>query len=227
VFASAWNLPTEALIASPALDAPGVPESWGATALVIDLPGDESVAVGLALARRGFRPVPLFNGTTGPSSVVDMKDLIIALGAGSQVLRDITIPPNAPPAFLLDASRMGAILGSLEGRYDNRWVVLPQDFPSATFLQSQGLREATLICSGTLKPAKDLAHVLLRWKEGGLKLNVLDLSERRFEADVSVPVPNLFRLAWYAAVTFMGLRRSNVGGFGATVPEETRGGFYG
>jgi hypothetical protein len=34
--------------------------------------------------------------------------------------------------------------------------------------------------------------------------------------------------AWYVAIALFGLRRSNVGGFGAMIPEQTsRGGFYG
>jgi hypothetical protein len=38
----------------------------------------------------------------------------------------------------------------------------------------------------------------------------------------------MFRLAWYAVIALMGLRRTNVGGFGAVVPESSgRSGFYG
>jgi len=48
------------------------------------------------------------------------------------------------------------------------------------------------------------------------------------QSNIKVSRPSWFRLAWYAAVTVLGLRRSNVGGFGSTVPEETsRGGYYG
>jgi hypothetical protein len=45
---------------------------------------------------------------------------------------------------------------------------------------------------------------------------------------VTVPKPSSFKLAWYAAIALLGLRRSNVGGFGSMVPENTsRSGFYG
>lgn len=179
-------------------------------------------------AERGFRPVPVFNGTIGPSAVVDVRDLVDALGAGALALRDMSIRPDAPPAFLLDADRRGFTSGSLSGRYDNRWVVLPQDLPSATFLQSQRIREVTLIASGTLMPADDLAHVLLRWQEGGLRLAAVNLAAKAFDENIKVAAPSLFRRAWYGALALSGLRRCNVGGFGAIVPDQSStGGFYG
>src|ERR1700733_4404881 len=39
----------------------------GGPALVVDLPGLESVGLGLELARLGYRPVPLFNACPNPS----------------------------------------------------------------------------------------------------------------------------------------------------------------
>jgi hypothetical protein len=47
-------------------------------------------------------------------------------------------------------------------------------------------------------------------------------------ANVTVPKPSGFKLAWYAAIAVLGLRRSNVGGFGSTIPEASQhGGFHG
>src|SRR5215469_8051185 len=43
------------------------PSSTSGTAVVVDLNGLESVKVGTALGHAGFRPVPLFNGTAGPT----------------------------------------------------------------------------------------------------------------------------------------------------------------
>lgn len=228
LFASVEQFPIDRPAGSVVLDTLGIPEGLGNSAVVVDLPGAASVAVGLSFAERGFRPVPVFNGTIGPSAVVDVRDLVGALGAGALVLKGMAIRPDAPPAFLLDANRKGSISGSVDGRYDNRWVVLPQDFPSATFLQSQRIREVTLIASGTLMPAEDLAHVLLRWQEGGLRLAAVDLAARTLDENLKVPEPSLFRRAWYGALALSALRRSNVGGFGAFVPEQTTGGgFYG
>jgi hypothetical protein len=228
VFASVVGLDTDPPPPSAPINMAGVPEAWGNTAVVVDMPGAESVAAGLALAQRGFQPVPLYNGTDGPNPVVHMDGLLRALGAGSQVLKTVTIAADAKPAFLLDSNRrdtMGAVTG---GYYDNRWVVLPQDFPSANFLRSRGITDVLLVQRGLNAPSQDLSHVLLRWQQGGLRLRSLDLATGGIVDPLTVTEPSLFRKAWYAAVALMGLRRNNVGGFGSMVPEQTsRSGFYG
>jgi hypothetical protein len=188
------------------------------------------VEAGLALAERGYRPVPLFNGTQGPAALIDLAPIIAALGAGAARLKGLALPPDAPPAFLLDSRRGTPASGPTPGCYDNRWVVLPQDFPSASFLASKGVREITLVQRGSSSPAVDLSHVLVRWQQGGVRLSVIDLATGRVEDDVRVSEPSWFRRAWYVAITLMRLRRSNVGGFGSTVPQQTgsgRSGFYG
>jgi hypothetical protein len=228
LFASAGTLPTDNQLLIPELFAPGLTEIPGNAAFVLDLPGARAVTAGLAVAARGFRPVPLFNGTEGPSAVVAVKDLVAALGAGSLRLKEMAIQRDAPPAFLLDSDRKGLFTNPPEGSYDNRWVVLPQDLPSATFLRSHGILEVVLVQSDRLVPATDLSHVLLRWQKGGLRLRAIDLDGGRTEANLQVSEPSLFRYAWYGAVALMGLRRSNVGGFGSPVPEQSSGsGFYG
>jgi len=226
-FASNPLLSTDPLPPLPRVDGPGIPIPSGRAAIVVDLAGAESVLVGLALALQGFRPVPLFNGTLGPSPVVDVRALLDALGAGSQLLKTLVLRPDAPPAFLLDAQRRGEVAGSLEGRYDNRWIVFPQDFPSATFLQTRGIRDIVLLLAGTLKPAEDLAHVLLRWQQGGMHLMAVDLSGSQMEGNLHLSAPSMFKRCWYRAVALVGLRRSNVGGFGAVVPLQSGSGGFG
>jgi hypothetical protein len=218
----------EAPMSVPTLAISGLPESWTDAAIVVDLPGEEAVMVGLALAARGFRPVPLFNGTIGPNAVIDVLQITRALGAAAPLLAEIAIKPDARPAFLLD-SRRGELLGAEEpGRYDNRWVVLPQDFPSGVFLGSRGIREVVLIQRGESMPAHDLTHVLYRWQQAGIRMRAIDLATGRTTDDLRVRRPSLFRAAWYVAIALFGLRRSNVGGFGSMVPEQTaRSGFYG
>jgi hypothetical protein len=209
-------------------DLPTMPGVESSSAVIVDLPGAEAVTAGLSLAKRGFRPVPLFNGTSGPSPVIDVGPTIRALRAGTELLKASAVSPEAPPAFLLDSRRNASPTESPPGSYDNRWVVLPQDFPSGALLASRGIRSATLIQRGGLTIAGDLAHVLRRWQDGGIHVRVIDLAAGHTPTDVSVPKPSGFKLAWYAAVALLGLRRSNVGGFGSAVPEHaSRSGFYG
>ena len=116
VFASSSGLSTEPTVVVPELTTPGIPGVFDQSAIVVDLPGGQSVLTGLALAARGFRPVPLFNGTSGPNPIVPMQPIENALGAGVEVLRRLAIAPDASPAFLLDADRRTPISGGAPGR---------------------------------------------------------------------------------------------------------------
>jgi hypothetical protein len=227
VFASAGAFSDSALTL-PALDGLSVPGSFDPSAIVVDLPGDESVLMGLALAARGYRPVPLFNGTWGPNAVVPVDAITRALGGGVAILSQSMIPADARPAFLVDANR-GAAQGKEEpGRYDNRWIVLPQDFPSATTLLSRGIRGVTLIRRTGAVPDQDLTIVLKRWQDAGVRIRSVTTETREAHETVSLAVPSGVRWLWSGALALMGLRRSNVGGFGAQIPEQTgRSGFYG
>ncbi len=196
-----------------------------ATAAVVNLPGAEAVAVGLELSERGFWPVPLFDGTSGPAAVVDVQAIARALSAGAEFLRRRPISGGALPAFLLDSNRMGSGSPPAPGAFDNRWVTLPQDYPSGALLASRGIRTVLLVQRGTLAVAPDLAHVLYRWREHGIRINAIDLADNRLLEDLPVFRPSGFRRMWYTAIALLGLRRSNVGGFGAQVPEDAGSGF--
>jgi hypothetical protein len=106
-------------------------------------------------------------------------------------------------------------------------VTLPQDFPSGALLVSRGFRSATLLQRGILPVAPDLAHVLRRWQEQGMALRKIDVATGQVIDGVTIPKPSGFRLAWYTVIALLGLRRSNVGGFGSAIPEQTSGGGFG
>jgi hypothetical protein len=186
------------------------------------------VLVGLALAERGFRPVPLFNGTSGPNPVIPVEPIERALGGGAAVLRRLTIPPEARPAFLLDADRSRAIGAAEPGRYDNRWIVLPQDVPSGNTLLARGIKDVLVVQARATVPDQDLTCILLRWKEAGLRIRGLSLETGAVDEALALKVPTGMRRLWYGAIALLGLRRSNAGGFGSLVPQQTQStGFYG
>src|SRR6516162_7026345 len=58
------------------LDVAWAPDPTDHALVVVDLPGSESVFTGLALARRGYRPVPAYNACSGPSEVIDQATII-------------------------------------------------------------------------------------------------------------------------------------------------------
>jgi hypothetical protein len=237
VFWSEWAKPVAFILAGDTIFSEPVHSStlpsisWTLdrdSAIVVDLPGDQAVYLGLALAAKGFRPVPLFNGTSGASNVIDVLPIARALAGGIDRVKQSRLDKDAPPAFLLDSRRDGKAASVGPGSYDNRWVALPQDFPSGALLVSRGIRTATLIQRDSTTVRPDLVNVLLRWQESGIQLRVMDLAGGRPAQHITLTKPSGFKLAWYAAVAMLGLRRSNVGGFGSTIPEQTaRSGFYG
>jgi len=201
------------------------------TAMVLDLPGADAVWLGLALSQRGFRPVPLYNGVRGPmgivSPLVSVGDIVWALHSVPEILATLQLPEDAPPVFLLDYYRMAGGALADPGRFDNRWSVFPQDFPSANFLLSRGIRSVVLVQGKSVNPHRDLAHVLLRWQEAGIKILSSGVDDQTPPTPIQVARPSNFRALWYQALVLAGLRRNSTGGFGAVVPEPSSGGGYG
>ncbi len=52
----------------------------------------------------------------------------------------------------------------------------------------------------------------------------LDLHGSRTPQPIEVRPPSRFRRAWYRVIALLALRRSDVGGFGGSIPEQTSGG---
>lgn len=198
-----------------------LPQASGRTVVVVDLPAVESVRTGIVLARRGYRPIPLFNTTHGPSPVLEIAPLMLELGRGAVQLKPLSLATAAPPAFLIDANRMNPPTPPSPGKFDNRWVVFPQDFPSGTFLRARGVAEVLLIHPGG-NVKEDLTHVLLRWQQAGLRIIAASPSDSG-PRDITITRPSWFRRAWYRALTAARLRRNNAGGFGAIIPVATSG----
>ncbi len=201
------------------------------TAIVVDLPGQQSLTAAFSLAKDGYRPVPLFNTTSGrrqgmaPFSCVlpDISALVQRLSVRPPDYVCNTIVGDNPPAFLLDSRRLQGERGPTPGMYDNRWMVFPQDFPSARFLGSRGITQAVVI-QGTIFPAEDLTHVLLRWKEGGITIYLQNAGEESSVRLVDLQPPFRFRWVIYRALALMGLRRNSAGGFGSIIPVPGQGG---
>ncbi len=218
----------DAAAGAPAEASPLAPFSSPAsdTALVLDLPGERSVELALLLARGGYRPVPLFNTTHHPAALVDVRPVLHRLVSGAAALTEAYLSPQAPPAFLLDANRNTASGPAAPGRYDNRWVLFPQDFPSANFLLASGIRHVILLQERAHgeQPRPDLAHVLRRWQEAGLAIHLQDpnLDEPPFALEVRRP--SSFRSLFYRALTLVGLRRNSAGGFGGIIPQPSSSG---
>jgi hypothetical protein len=199
----------------------------GGTAIVVDLPSLESIGLGLELARRGYRPVPLFNACPSPPGfhgeavpeVVPVTPLLSALVQGTDRLKAAGLSGDAPPAFLLDADRLGRGGPIAAGWFDNRWVVFATDLPSARFLAQHQITAVELVHRGA--PGEDVLDVLGDWNRAGISLWHTDLDRPGPASAFAVPgtwLPGLSRLArrlW----ALLSLRRNRRGGYGGIVPE--------
>lgn len=200
----------------------------GQTMLIVDLPGPSGVIESLALARLGYRPVPLYNGVDGRASsmIVKVGEIATALFDGADILKTYNISPEAPPVFMLDSNRMNGN-GKRPGTYDNRWCVFPQDMPSAAFLKNAGIRRVIVRSAGI---QNDLSHILLRYQKEGIVICLCTGAGEGIR-EISVVRPSQFKSLSYRFGVIMGLTRNGAGGFGGAIPEPTQrssgGRYYG
>ncbi len=187
-------------------------------ALVIDLPAVASVQLGLSLIAQGYRPIPLFNGAVDAPSGHAIHAAARLIADETARLASAELPPHAPPAFLLDATRSeGSVI---PGSYTGRWIVFPQDFPSARTLREHGI-DRVIRVGEREPPAEDLAHVLRGWQDAGLEIWSGRPPELR---RIEVALPAAYRSLWRRATALMSFHRNATGGFGAVVPMPSQGG---
>ena len=142
-------------------------------AVIVDLPGVESVKVGIALAEIGFRPVPVYNGTIeqqGARATVDNQAVGVGLIWGASELSAIEIGEDAPPAFLLDTNRLNRFKME-DALFDNSWDIYPQDLPSAEYLMKSGIYHIVIISS---RLSGDLAKILYGFQKKGIRICITD-----------------------------------------------------
>jgi hypothetical protein len=171
LFAHMGSAISQLVIAETAGDVSWAPSPGERAALVLDLPGAEGTLTGLALAARGYRPVPLYNAVPVPYgqrmldlatgsavTAVNVFPIVSALSRGAEELAHLKLSADAPPAFLLDANRRGDGRKMKVGEFDNRSVSFTTDFPSANFLASQKIGRVILVQKDRQAPQTDLAH---------------------------------------------------------------------
>ena len=204
-----------------------LPRSDARCGLVIDLPGPLSALVGLQMASEGYRPVPLYNCIRHVSEVIPTSRLRAVLDHGANDLAGMRIPPDAPPAFLLDSDRLTGARIATPGNFDNRWMVFPQDFPSATMLRAHGIESMIWVQERDRPMDVDLPHIMLRWQQAGITL----LRYNRGQPDqapnaLTVPRPGWFSSFLQRSLAMVRLRRNSAGGFGGLIPDPGSGSGY-
>lgn len=143
------------------------------TAIIVDLPGEDSIEMGLALAKRGYRPIPIYNGVEeqqGARATTDNQSIDESLFWGAKELVNIEISDDAPPAFLLDTNRLQRYKMD-DSIFDNSWDIYPQDIPSAKYFLSQGM-DKILVIGDAL--SRDLKKVLYDFQKKGIQIHLSD-----------------------------------------------------
>ena len=158
-----WYEPEEFFV--PA--APYVDEQFAGAAVIVDFYGVESVLEGIALAKAGYRPIPIYNGTVeqpGARATVDNRAVGLALLGAAAVLSQISIPEDALPAFLTDSSRLNRYRME-PGIFDNSWDVYHQDLPSAEYFLKHNIQKIIILGE---KINKDLKKILYGFQKKGI-----------------------------------------------------------
>ena len=210
------------------------PKEWhvpllAGTAVLIDAPGPEGVAIGLSLAKRGYRPIPLYNAcpfaTTASAewvpSVVEVSSIMAALFNGAETLNSCNLPASAPPAFLLDANRATARPGPVLHEYlDNRSFVSKLDVPPPSFLQERGIGSIVVV-HDRQKPQPDLLFILLEWQREGVRIFFQSPGELWDPQPVTLKRPWAIIAMYHRLAMRTGFRRNHLGGFGMLVQPGT------
>ncbi|MBQ7104476.1 MAG: hypothetical protein IJN90_01320 [Bacilli bacterium] len=143
------------------------------TAIIVDLPGYESIEEGIALTNFGYRPIPLYNGTNeqpGVMATTNNREIELGLIWGSYILSNTKIKKDAPPVFLLDSNRMNRYQMN-HSVFDNSWDIYHQDMPSKDFFKKNGIKK--IIVRG-IKFNIDLQRILYKFQKNNIKIYYTD-----------------------------------------------------
>lgn len=139
------------------------------TAIFIDLPGKEAIELSIDLAYKGYRPIPLFNGTdeqNGAQATTDTYLIESSLINGAKKLKDIHLKNDANPAFLLDYFRTNRYRAK-ESIFDNSWDLYKQDIPSAQYFKGNGINKIIIVSK---EIQKDLKKIFFNFQYNDIKL---------------------------------------------------------
>ena len=142
-------------------------------AIFIDLPGKESIELGIGLANMGYRLIPVFNGTDeqqGSQATANTYLIESCLINGSEKLKNIKLENDANPAFLLD-SYITNRYRAKESIFDNSWDLYKQDIPSAEYFKQNGITKIIIVGDAI---QRDLKKIFLKFQEKGIDIYITE-----------------------------------------------------
>ena len=153
-----------------------IKELYKDTAIIIDLPGNDSILEGIALSKIGYRPIPIYNGTNeqeGSMPTVDNRIIEYGLVKGALELEKINLDNNALPVFLLDSNRTNRYKMNISV-FDNSWDIYDQDIPTAEYFLKNRITKI-IIRGETIQ--RDLKIILYKFQKKGIEILFTNGSE--------------------------------------------------
>ncbi|MCL2364469.1 MAG: hypothetical protein FWC71_07400 [Defluviitaleaceae bacterium] len=184
----------------------------GKTAVIVDLIGAAGVAAGLDLTGMGFRPVPLYNGihqqvpAPGRRNAVDNQPIIDALHNSASVMQTLSLPANAPPAFILDAARNENLVPTLD-IYDNRWTLDLDDMPDFMYMRAQGISRVIIWTDRAVQ--EDLKQIAGRYQSAGIEVFTYMQAAPVTDAELTGAIRK-FEFAKYTMRVIFGIAMLNI-----------------
>jgi hypothetical protein len=150
-------------------------EDWKSTALILDMPGPESMAAAAGVARV-FAPVFLYDNWPHPLGVVPSHEVLAAalFHRPDFVAAREKRNPDAGPAFVLDNRRLEPYRDQSD-RFDNRYVAR---MPSAEALAKLGVRRVMLVTHVPLPHEEDdLNDDMVAFSKQNIPVKMIALSD--------------------------------------------------
>lgn len=138
------------------------------TAIIIDINGIDSIKEGIELAKIGYRPIPIFNGTSPNKALSTTNNKLIEplLIWGALELQKIKLKDDSLPVFLLDDNRLNRYKIN-RGIFDNSWDVYYQDLPSSKYFLNNNINKILVRAN---KINKDLNKILYDYQKNNIKI---------------------------------------------------------
>ncbi|HYO53011.1 hypothetical protein [Archangium sp.] len=150
-----------------------------ATAVLVDLPGPESVAFAAGLAGR-FEPVFTYDNWPHPVGVVPAHLTLAAVAYYQPIFRRLAQKRQlpAPPLFVMDRQRLEPYTDE-QTQFDNRYMAR---MPTAEQLRKLGIQHVLYVVPGGSTPAQeldDLNEDFVAWRAAGLDVKLVAASDFR------------------------------------------------
>jgi len=156
-------------------------------AVILDLPGPQSIAVGAALANR-CDPVPTFDNLPHPQGVVPAYDTLAAAVAWAGTYQQTKATQRADPAalFLLDGNRLNPYTNE-SGTFDNRSHAR---LPSAAAFHKLGIRRIVYVReqTGAVAGRDDLNSLFVDLQEADIAIHHVGLDRFPITVDPTASV---------------------------------------